>query len=110
MAYGLHIRLHASSVHKYNSRAVWIGRADAEGRLALHGPAPAGRAVDLRFEMDVIVALSNCPHPLDPAPAYAPQPVEATIHTPAPAAADDPCRGSPEAVRAFENTAGLHYG
>ena len=85
-------------------------RADADGRLAWHGPAPAGRALDLRFEMDVIMALSNCPHPLDPAPAYAPQPVEATIYKPSPAPADDACRNSsPEAVRAFENTVGLSH-
>lgn len=86
-------------------------RADGDGRLAWHGSAPAGRAVDLRLEMDVIVALSNCPHPLDPAPAYAPQPVEAIIYTSAPASADDTCRSSsPEAVRAFENTAVPFHG
>ena len=70
------------------------------------GPSPAGSAVDLRTEMAPLAALSNRPHPLDPAPAYAPQPVEAVVWASAPVAADDPCRtGSPEAVRAFENNA-----
>ena len=33
----------------------------------------AGDFVDLRAEMDLLVALSNCPHPLDPSPDYAPR-------------------------------------
>ncbi|MDB5537504.1 MAG: hypothetical protein JWQ65_2379, partial [Devosia sp.] len=36
----------------------------------------AGDYVELRAEMDLIIGLSNCPHPLDPNPDYAPQPVE----------------------------------
>ena len=65
-----------------------------------------GDFVDLRAEMDLIVALSNCPHPLDPAPDYAPPPVEAIrFRAPAPAA-DDLCRTATiEAVRGFENNA-----
>lgn len=81
-------------------------RTDGTGPFGWHGAAPAGSAVDLRAEMDLLVALSNCPHPLDPAPAYAPQPIEAVVWASAPVAADDPCRtGSLEAVRAFENNA-----
>ena len=38
--------------------------------------AAPGDFVDLRAEMDLLVALSNCPHPLDPAPDYAPGAVE----------------------------------
>ncbi len=36
-----------------------------------------GDFVDLRAEMNLFVALSNCPHPMDPCTEYAPQPVEA---------------------------------
>jgi urea carboxylase-associated protein 2 len=65
----------------------------------------AGDYVELRAEMDLIVAFSNCPHPLDPSPTYAPQPVTVTrFH--APVAADDLCRtATAEAVRGFENNA-----
>ena len=84
-------------------------RTGADGRLAWHGGPPADAAIDLRAEMDLLVALSNCPHPLDPAAPYAPGPVVATLHDPAPPGPDDPCRtASVEARRAFENNAALH--
>lgn len=65
----------------------------------------AGDFVDLRAELDLLVAVSACPHPLDPAPDYAPGPVEIVrFRAPAPAA-DDLCRtATAEAVRGFENT------
>jgi urea carboxylase-associated protein 2 len=65
-----------------------------------------GDYVELRAEMDLNIGLSNCPHPLDPNPTYAPQPVEVIRYrAPAPAA-DDLCRtATAEAVRGFENNA-----
>lgn len=61
--------------------------------------------VDLRAEMDLLVALSNCPHPLDPEPVYAPNPVQVTRYV-ADVLADDLCRSATaEAVRGFENNA-----
>lgn len=67
---------------------------------------PGEDYVDLRAEMDLLVALSNCPHPLDPRPSYAPAPVEVVRYrAPAPAA-DDLCRtATAEAQRGFENNA-----
>lgn len=60
----------------------------------------AGDFVDLRAEMDVLVALSNCPHPLDPDPT--PTAVAITRFRAPPSGADDPCRAAgPEAVRAY---------
>lgn len=81
-------------------------RVDAEGafqwREDLRVP---GDYVDLRAEMDLTVALSNCPHPLDPNPAYAAHPVTVTRFR-LPVAADDLCRtATAEAVRGFENNA-----
>jgi hypothetical protein len=65
----------------------------------------AGDFVDLRAELNLVVALSNCPHPLDPSPAYAPAPIEAVLFRAASPAPDDACRnGSVEAKRAFEFT------
>lgn len=64
-----------------------------------------GDYIELRAEMDLVIALSNCPHPLDPNPAYAPNPVTVTrFRTPVPA--DDLCRtATAEAARGFENNA-----
>jgi len=70
------------------------------------GASGAGGFVELRFEMDTLVVLSNTPHPLDPAKTYAPPPVELVISDGPPAAADDPCRLSrPENCRGFALTA-----
>lgn len=64
-----------------------------------------GDYVDLRAEMDLWVGLSNCPHPLDPSPGYAPPPALTTRYH-ATIAADDLCRSATaEAVRGFENNA-----
>ncbi len=80
---------------------------DAEGRFQwLADRRQAGDFVDLRAEMDLLIALSNCPHPLDPSPRYAEDPVEIIRYRAAPAGADDLCRtASAEAIRAFENNA-----
>jgi len=65
----------------------------------------AGDFVELRADMDVRIALSTAPHPLDPATTYAPGPIEVIRLPGAPAAADDPCRvASPEARRGFIHT------
>lgn len=80
-------------------------RTDSEGRFVWHGPGTPGEYVELRAELDLIVALSNCPHPLDPRPEYGHAPVEATIWRAPPPAADDPCRtGGEEAERGYDNT------
>jgi urea carboxylase-associated protein 2 len=61
--------------------------------------------VDLRAEMDLIVALSNCPHALSPAKTFAPKPVDMLIWRAPSVGDDDFCRNaSEEAKRAFENT------
>ncbi|MFP9136707.1 urea amidolyase associated protein UAAP1 [Devosia sp. XGJD_8] len=81
-------------------------RVDAEGNFIWRDELRvAGDYVELRAEMDLIIALSNCPHPLDPSPDYAPQPVTVTRFR-APVAGDDLCRtATAEAVRGFENNA-----
>ena len=48
-------------------------RVDAgdDGALTFHaGNSKAGDSVDLRAEMDVLVVLTTCQHPLDPNPHY----------------------------------------
>jgi len=61
-----------------------------------------GASIELRFEMDTLVVLSNTPHPLDPATRYQPPRVDLMISDGPPAAADDRCRLSrPENGRGF---------
>ena len=68
-----------------------------------------GDFVDLRAEMNVVLVLSNCAHPLDPARPSVSAPVTLIRHRAPPAAPDDVCRTiSPEIVRAFEFTDRLY--
>jgi urea carboxylase-associated protein 2 len=102
----------AAAKHGLDARDVgpcisfFAGVRVADGGALAWDPAAAraGAAIDLRAEMNLLVALSNCAHPL--APAGAPQAsVDVAIWQPPAAAADDPCRtAGPEAARAFENT------
>ncbi|HEY4075358.1 MAG TPA: urea amidolyase associated protein UAAP1 [Rhizomicrobium sp.] len=64
-----------------------------------------GQHVDLRLEMDVIAAVSNCPHPLSPQADWTGEPVEVQVWQAPQSRADDFCgTATEEAVRAFENT------
>lgn len=61
--------------------------------------------VELRAEMNVLVILNSCPHPLDPSPRYAPKPVHLSLRRVPSPTADDPCRVSrPENGRGFTLT------
>jgi uncharacterized protein len=84
--------------------------ADDAGRLSfVAGNANAGDHLDLRFEMDTLVVLNTCQHPLDPDPQYHPRDVRLEVFRTAPPAADDACRRSrPENERAFLNTENYH--
>jgi urea carboxylase-associated protein 2 len=82
-------------------------RVDDEGRLVWHADKVSpGDYVELRAEMDLLIAVSNCPHPLDPSPVYDPAPIELVwIETP-PVGDDDLCRNATEeAKRGFDNLA-----
>jgi uncharacterized protein YcgI (DUF1989 family) len=84
--------------------------ADDAGRLTfVSGHSPAGARVDLRLEMNVLVVLNTCPHPLDPDPQYRARPVRLEVWPSPPPGSDDPCRRSrPENERAFLNTETYH--
>lgn len=83
---------------------------DAEGRFHFAPDhAKAGAAVELRFEMDVLIAYATAPHALDPAPVYAARSVGLAAWRSGPAPADDYCRAfRPENARALANT-DLYY-
>ena len=79
---------------------------DARGSFVWQeGQVQAGDFVELRAEMNLLLAISNCPHPLAPGTTCAPGEVEAVVWRAPPPTADDPCRtGSAEAQRGFANT------
>lgn len=79
---------------------------NSKGDMAyVPGNSKPGAYVELRAEMNVLVTLNTCQHPLDPSPKYAPKPVLLSIRKAAPVAANDPCRLSrPENGRGFTLT------
>lgn len=79
---------------------------DAAGRFVWNAARKrGGDFVDLRAESDLVLVLSNCPHPLDPARPAVAGAVVLVRHRAPPAAPDDPCRTTfPEIVRAFQFT------
>lgn len=80
--------------------------ADEAGKLSFApNHAKAGDHIDLRLEMNTLVVLNTCQHPLDPDPKYHPREVKLEVFaTPSPGP-EDACRNSrPENVRAFLNT------
>jgi hypothetical protein len=81
---------------------------DKSGDLGfVPGNSRAGDYIDLRAEMNIIVALNSCPHPLDERPMYTTGDVNMTVwRSGVGGGADDPCRLSrPENARGFDNTA-----
>jgi uncharacterized protein YcgI (DUF1989 family) len=71
--------------------------------------ATPGAEVELRFEMDTLVLLHTCPHPLDPSESYPRMPVRFDILEGSPAAVDDACRlSAPENTRGYENNRLFH--
>lgn len=99
--HGLTVRDQIAPVNLFSKVAV-----DAEGRFAFDaGVEVQGREVELRMDMDVIVAVSTAPHPLDPRPGYAPGKIGIAAWTRGPAPADDACRRfRPECARALHNS------
>lgn len=79
---------------------------DDDGQLAfVPNHAQAGDHLDLRAEMDVLVILTTCHHPMDTAATYGPKPVKLELYRNEPPAADDYCRTyRPENERALYNT------
>jgi urea carboxylase-associated protein 2 len=68
----------------------------------VRGHSQPGMSVELRAEMNVLVVLNTCQHPLDPNPLYEPRPVSLAVREAPPVAADDLCRVTrPENARGF---------
>ncbi len=86
----------------------WFTKVEVDGEGAMHfdpNHAAAGASVDLRFEMDTLVLMHTCPHPLNPASDYPRKPVLYQLFKGAAVPEDDPCKTHcPENERGFANT------
>jgi urea carboxylase-associated protein 2 len=99
--YGLGRRDLAANVNWFSK----VGTDDA-GVLAFDpaGSHP-GALLGLRFEMDTLVLMHTCPHPLNPAAEYPRVPVGVELSRSPPVQADDFCLNAcEENVRGFQNT------
>ncbi|MEL7044320.1 MAG: urea amidolyase associated protein UAAP1 [Pseudomonadota bacterium] len=103
--YGLGERDLAANLNFFSKVTV-----DEEGKMSfVENHSPAGATVDLRFEMDTLVVLHTCPHPMNPARDYPRQPVQYQIRKAEPVAGDDLCMNSREEnIRGFQNNAVYH--
>lgn len=105
--YGLGERDMAANLNLFSKVVV-----DAEGNLSLDASAArAGASISLRFEMDTLVLLHTCPHPLNTATEFPRKPVQIDILQAAPVTEDDYCLNfRPENRRGFENNRLYHLG
>jgi uncharacterized protein len=87
----------------------WFSKAAAAENGALSFDplnSSAGKVVVLRFEMDTLVLLHTCPHPLNNSAQYPRKAVILSFSRAAPLAPDAVCLNSrPENARGFVNTA-----
>lgn len=86
----------------------WFSKVvvDEQGALQFDtSHAKQGAYVDLRFEMNTLVVLTTCQHPLDPNPRYEPREIHLTAWHSRPPVRNDSCRlKCPENQRGFRNT------
>lgn len=105
--YGLNTRDLAANVNWFSQV-----RVDAEGNLSrVDGASPVGASILLRFEMDTLVVLHTCPHPLCATAKYPDKPVAVELFASDPMTEDDAClTHCSENGRGFENNRLYHLG
>jgi uncharacterized protein len=90
----------------------WFSKviADDNGNIKLDTKnQAAANSVTLRFEMDTLVLLHTCPHPLNTSETYPFKPVQIELGEAEPVSDDDYCKNfRPENQRGFQNNA-LYY-
>ena len=91
-----------------------FSRVEVDGEGNFHfvpGASQAGDSVTLRFDMDTLVIMHACPHPLNPASDWPAKPVSWQILEALPVAEDDVCMTSREENRrGFMNNYLYHLG
>lgn len=100
--YGLSRRDLAANLNWFSKVAV-----DEAGSMSFDAAnSAAGARVDLRFEMDTLVLLHTCPHPMNTSAEYPRAAVRFQLAKAPPVEEGDLCRNShPENTRGFLNTA-----
>ncbi|XAW88122.1 DUF1989 domain-containing protein [Vibrio sp. CDRSL-10 TSBA] len=85
-------------------------KTDAEGNLQyVVDHSKTGDSIELRFEMDTLVVLTTCPHPMNPAQEYPFKAVELALFAADPVTSEDACLNSREENgRGFENNRRYH--
>ncbi|MFT6093422.1 MAG: urea carboxylase-associated protein 2 [Pseudohongiellaceae bacterium] len=84
---------------------------NAQGQLRLSRQSQANDSVTLRFEMDTLVVMHTCPHPLSTMEEYPQKPVQVTLEKAKPVLPDDYCVNlCSENRRGFQNNALYHLG
>jgi uncharacterized protein len=90
----------------------WFSKviADANGKIMLDTSVQsAGNSITLRFEMDTLVVMHACPHPLNIEKEYPFKPVRIELGEADPVSDDDYCKNfRPENQRGFQNNQ-LYY-
>lgn len=82
---------------------------EAGGLGYVEGNSGAGSHVELRFELDTLVVLNTCQHPLDTSAEYRSAPVLLEVFEGPAAGPDDEClQVRPENLRAWENNENYH--
>jgi len=105
--YGMGIEDMAANLNLFSKVEV-----DDGGNLKFVGSnSKAGAYVELRFEMDTLVLLHTCPHPLSDAEDYPRKAVRYQILKAQPVMEDDYCKNfRPENQRGFKNNEIYHLG
>ena len=91
----------------------WFSHVSANdnGQLALTKRSKSGDHLTLRFEMDTLVVMHTCPHPLNDDDNYPNKPIKLHISKAKPVLEDDYCMNyRPENQRGFKNNALYHMG
>lgn len=86
-----------------------VASDESGGIVLVNDHSPAGSQVSLRFEMDTLVMLHTCPHPMNMAIRYPAKPVQLELGLAEAVTEDDYCRNfRPENQRGFANNE-LYY-
>ena len=85
---------------------------DDEGNLSfVENHSQANDFIDLRFEMDTLILMHTCPHPMSLATDYPKKPISYQLRKSMPVTMDDYCMNlRPENQRGFQNNELYHLG
>jgi urea carboxylase-associated protein 2 len=105
--YGMNARDMAANLNLFSKIAI-----DDDGNMSYAvDNSQAGDYIELRFEMDTLVVLHTCPHPMNPASEYPKRPLTCQIRKAALVSDDDECMNSrDENRRGFRNTERYNIG